>query len=228
MTTADNIPNTHVKKSDWRDLLTAPIWHADDVGRRMPDSHHAVSVALPTWDSVVGYEENRPDVREKLQSGYPRFVLPPVLQELQRNLHKDHGDDDEVMWPWPNLGIARLCRRLHQTSRAMRLSLHRRCQASFGADGGAGGQQAAVAIWQHSGYGISTRRALDCLLERFEGGRAAHDLAREQLASCYGVPADHVFLYPWHGRFYRRGLSRIWPTRWRALRANWLSVCRYI
>ena len=54
-------------------LLSTPIWRAEELGRPIPDSAHAVSMALPRWQDVVGYEEKRPEVMTRLQCGYPRF-----------------------------------------------------------------------------------------------------------------------------------------------------------
>jgi cystathionine gamma-synthase len=40
-----------------RDLLKNPIWKNLELGHAIPDSIHAVSVALPTWNDVINYEE---------------------------------------------------------------------------------------------------------------------------------------------------------------------------
>ena len=39
-----------------RNLLINPCWRAKDLGQPLPDSPHAVSVALPRWEDVVGYD----------------------------------------------------------------------------------------------------------------------------------------------------------------------------
>ena len=44
------------------DLLTRPLWREEHLGLPLPDSPHAISVALPRWEDVVGYEEQRPAV----------------------------------------------------------------------------------------------------------------------------------------------------------------------
>ena len=63
-------------------LLNNPLWRSTDLGLAMPPSEHAVSVALPTWKDVIGYEEKAPEVMSKLQNGYPRFVIHRVISEL--------------------------------------------------------------------------------------------------------------------------------------------------
>jgi cystathionine gamma-synthase len=62
-----------------RDLLRQPIWRGDELGQPIPDSPRAVSVALPRWQDVVGYEEKRPEVMDRLRCGYPRFVIHPLV-----------------------------------------------------------------------------------------------------------------------------------------------------
>jgi hypothetical protein len=54
-----------------------------DVGTPIPsDSKHAVSVALPRWQDNVDYEEGV----LKLPSGYPRFVIHPLVRDVRRFL----------------------------------------------------------------------------------------------------------------------------------------------
>lgn len=60
------------------------------LGRPLPLDEHACSVSLPTWSSVVGYEEGSPQIISKLACGYPRFVYHPyVIQLMDAALDKD-------------------------------------------------------------------------------------------------------------------------------------------
>lgn len=52
------------------------------LGHPLPLDEHACSVSLPTWSSVVGYEEGSAEVTEKLACGYPRFVYHPYVLRL--------------------------------------------------------------------------------------------------------------------------------------------------
>lgn len=52
------------------------------LGRRIPDSPHAVSCSLPTLRAVRGYEEKDPEILRQLTSGYPRFVVHPFARRL--------------------------------------------------------------------------------------------------------------------------------------------------
>src|SRR5512136_1247728 len=87
-----------------RDLFGDPRWKATDLGRPIPESLHAVSVALPRWQDVVGYEEGRPEVIRRLASGYPRFVIHPLVQALARRL----GGDTPCL-PFPSRRVAQMC-----------------------------------------------------------------------------------------------------------------------
>ena len=39
-----------------RNVSLDPPYKSSDLGHPLPDSKYAVSVSLPTWDSVIGYE----------------------------------------------------------------------------------------------------------------------------------------------------------------------------
>lgn len=65
-----------------RDLLTDPLWRPEDLGKPIPDSPHPVSATMPTWDAVIGYEEQDPRVVDALQCGYPRFFCHPTVERL--------------------------------------------------------------------------------------------------------------------------------------------------
>ena len=87
-----------------RDLFEDPLWKATDLGRPIPESLHAISVALPRWQDVVGYEEGRPEVIERLASGYPRFVIHPLVQTLAQRL----GGGMPCL-PFPSSRAAQMC-----------------------------------------------------------------------------------------------------------------------
>jgi arylsulfatase A-like enzyme len=62
------------------ELLQHPVWHGSELGRPIPDNIHAVSVALPRWQDVVGCEEKRPEV----------MSLVPVLRDPAARV-RDHA-----------------------------------------------------------------------------------------------------------------------------------------
>jgi len=68
------------------------------LGQRIPASLHAVSCSLPTMAAVRGYEEKDPAVTRHMTSGYPRFVVHPLLQQLAVELAHQHQLGDQPLW----------------------------------------------------------------------------------------------------------------------------------
>ena len=89
-----------------RDLLKKPVWEKSELGFPIPDSKHAVSVALPTWEDIIAYEEKDPKCINYLQSIYPRFGLNPLLKILEKEILSDHKLSDHKAWPYPNNYLA--------------------------------------------------------------------------------------------------------------------------
>jgi cystathionine gamma-synthase len=182
-------------RSTSRDLLTQPVWRAEELGLALPASPHAVSVALPRWQDVVGYEEKRPEVLDRLQGGYPRFVIHPLVRELARRI----AGDDRPCLPLPSARAATwgaefiAC----QSGAATTVIPHGEIHALATTPAGEG---ALRAFWQHTGLIVSTRQA-----EAILGGHArspadeatAMERAlRARLAALYQCAEDDVFLAP--------------------------------
>jgi cystathionine gamma-synthase len=70
--------NTNTSSSKSKGLPDSAL----PLGHPLPLDEHACSVSLPTWSSVVGYEEGSPQVTENLACGYPRFVYHPYIIKL--------------------------------------------------------------------------------------------------------------------------------------------------
>jgi cystathionine gamma-synthase len=81
----------------WQDSLHLELPHnSKPLGSPLPFDEHACSVSLPTWSSVVGYEEGDKEVVSAMNCGYPRFVYHPyVLQLMQVFLDKFSSSDQE-------------------------------------------------------------------------------------------------------------------------------------
>jgi cystathionine gamma-synthase len=62
------------------------------LGTPLPCDEHACSVSLPTWASVVGYEEGDSNIISSLATGYPRFVYHPYTAQLMKAILKLHGN----------------------------------------------------------------------------------------------------------------------------------------
>lgn len=175
-----------------RDLLTNPIWQGEELGRPIPDSEHAVSVALPRWQDVVGYEERRPEVIDKLTSGYPRFVVHAQVRALARFLCAD-----APCRPFPSRQAADLCVSYIGRSSGASAQVVAR-DGAVGVTTTETGGAALQAFWQHAGLIVSSRQAKALLAGRREGEEAAaiRQSLRQQLAGFYDCAADDVFLTP--------------------------------
>jgi cystathionine gamma-synthase len=175
-----------------RDLLRNPVWHADELGMALPDSLHAVSVALPRWQDVVGYEEKWPEVISRLQCGYPRFVIHRLVQELACYI-----DDTCPCLPFPSRQSTEQCAAFIQQQCGAEAHVVEH-GGNFGVATTATGADALKAFWQHTGLIVSSRRAQSALngttLEHDDG--TVHVSLRRQLAELYHCDPDDVFLQP--------------------------------
>lgn len=173
-------------------LLLKPVWRGQELGRPLPDSVHAVSVAMPRWQDVVGYEEKRPEVMTRLKAGYPRFVIHPLVQELARRI----GGNQPCL-PFPSARIAEQCVTFvrQQGGGPAEVRTH---NGVVGVVTSEPGQVALRAFWQHTGFIVPTRHAEAALAGRNDdpGAEAAREALRRRLAGLYDCSADDVFLTP--------------------------------
>lgn len=176
-----------------RDFLSQPAWQAADLGVTLPDSPHAVSVALPRWQDIIGYEEKKPEVVSKLPLGYPRFVIHPFVQELAKQIGQGHP-----CLPFPSLNVAKIgaayVRHAAKTDANVVLG-----KGVFGVITNDTGAQALKDFWQHAGWIVSSRRADAALQARREKSEEANEARKElvqRLADLYDCSPDDVLLTP--------------------------------
>ncbi|MBI2432477.1 MAG: PLP-dependent transferase [Candidatus Hydrogenedentes bacterium] len=180
-----------------RDLLKEPLWREEDLGKNLPDSPHATSVALPLWRHVVGYEENDPAVLSALSCGYPRFVAHPYVRQLFEHARQEFACSGEQAFVFPTETVAQRCARYVRE----KTGLVARVQAT-----GVNGLHAVVfpdaafepvkKYWQHFGEIVSSRAALAAIEGRRPTDGTAKGMLRERIASLAGGRAEDVFLYP--------------------------------
>lgn len=174
-----------------QDLLTHPLWDEGDLGRPLPASRHAVSVALPRWAHVVGYEEKRPEVIDRLASGYPRFVILEPVRELSRRVC---GCGTSLVFP-SERSARRAAEFVDRWARQRAEVVQH--DATWGVRVAEEGWDALRFFWQHTGMIVSTRRAEAELTGRGKGGSGeARAELRLLLAGLYGCSAGDVFLTP--------------------------------
>lgn len=174
------------------ELLTQPLWQAASLGRPLPDTPHAVSVSLPRWRDVVGYEEKHPEVMRQLTLGYPRFVIHPWVQDIARQL----GGGRPCL-PWPSRAVAEAGAAYVTKSTGAPTELVPR-GGLVGIVTTEEGAKALREFWQHTGWIVSSRQAESWLNGRPDRADAADQRAalRRELAGFYGCAIDDVFLTP--------------------------------
>lgn len=173
-------------------LQSTPPWRPEDLGRPLPDSPHAISVTMPRWDDVVGYEEKRPAVMERLRSGYPRFLVHPLVRAVAEALAPGRP-----CLPFPSRRVADQCAAYIATTTGAPAEIVSRDALAAVATTPAG-EPALRAFWQHTGLIVSTRRAEAFLAGRpaAADGPAVLGSVRQRLAALYGCAEGDVFLAP--------------------------------
>jgi cystathionine gamma-synthase len=176
-----------------RDLSAQPAWQEEDLGMPLPDSPHACSVCLPTWKSVLGYEEGRDKVVRRMRIGYPRFFRHPLVKRLTALADEEIADDGEEAFVFPNKLAAQRAQRW----------IERRSEIAVRSVGFHGMQvlavpakirQIAVDYQRFTGELVGSRRAEDFLEGKIRGGNKTHLLQR-RLGKILGVDPGHISIF---------------------------------
>ena len=177
-------------------------WAAEDLGKPIPDSDHALSVCLPLWRHNIGYEESDPDVLNRMQAGYQRFFLNRIVRRLFAEAERRFAKAGQSCYVFPSERVAERC------------AAFVRREASFGPeavsvhDFGERGLHAVCfpesarkeieAYWRHTGEIVSSRLAQVVLGEAAaapDAGEAAAAV-RQRVAQFTGARAEDVVLLP--------------------------------
>ncbi|KAI1087753.1 PLP-dependent transferase [Rostrohypoxylon terebratum] len=146
-----------------------------------PNTAHAVSVSLPTWKSNVGYEEGEQWVLGTMVTGYPRFFIHKSIQAFSRDIIARHGTGEQQAILFPTKKTANRCLDfirdkapqsalesldvLHLVLDPARKPPESLLSATPSISAVLCTAEAfpfAKQYWQHSGDGISSRRAEFC------------------------------------------------------------------
>ena len=186
-----------------RDLQTNPVWKKEDLGHPIPDSPHACSVALPLWDHVVGYEEGRPDIVDKLHCGYPRFVIHETVRKLVDSCLDRFGTPGQAALAFPSSGSAERCAEYLARHDHMDVILRdTENRGVFAVLFPESASAAAHLFWRYTGEVVSSRLAAAFLSGESEtespadAGAQEKRLIRERVGACCGQDASDVFLFP--------------------------------
>ncbi|KAL8656227.1 MAG: hypothetical protein Q9226_002740 [Calogaya cf. arnoldii] len=158
---------------------------AQEVGQSIPaDTPHAVSVSLPTWQSCIGYEEGEEWILKKMNNGYPRFFIDKSVTSLAATLIERYGTLEEWAILLPSHAVAVRCgtflqkhlAALEPGAETRSIDLLPRTDPVNGIDRSARRASPMVSaviypkrhsalaksFWQHTGEGVSSRRAELC------------------------------------------------------------------
>jgi len=159
----------------------------------LPDSTHACSVCLPTWNSVIGYEEGREKVLRRLRTGYPRFFKHPNVERIFDNARAELASEGENVLVLPNKTSSQRAHRWleRQAQTAIRSTSYHGFQVLIFPE-----KATALAdqYWRFSGEGISSREAQDYLDGNLRTGTKSHLLSRA-IAKFNGGTEDNTFIF---------------------------------
>ncbi len=161
------------------------------LGYPIPDDPHAVSVSLPTWDAVIGYEEGKPDVVNAMQLGYPRFVYHPYYKRLCARILEEHGKEGEGVLALPDAASAHEC--VGYIGQGRVVAYADIFAVLYSSEFAAKAKQ----YWQHAGFIVSSRQAEDILrgVTPVESAPICAHI-RAYLSELYGLPDAGMSLYP--------------------------------
>jgi cystathionine gamma-synthase len=129
------------------------------LGHTIIQSPHSVCVSLPTMADVIGYETGSEQTMAQIQSGYPRFVRNPLILKLAEHVKKELGLKGYVYF----LNTERSARQMIKwVGDGRYVDEYSACPAVEMPQEKEVLLQAKLFL-QHTGCGISSRRAEDLL-----------------------------------------------------------------
>lgn len=165
------------------------------LGKPIPDSQHAISVSLPRWDHVIGYEENNPEVVSKIKQGYPRFVSHYLLNDLQKKFGLAETENIKFQL-FPSLNAAGKCQQFLKTaelnSEVKKIDESGLSYIKYHPKD----HLQVKSFQQHCGEIVSSRMAYDILNNNSLKFNKAKNKIRKKVAELSLVDKKHVFLFP--------------------------------
>ena len=174
-------------------------------GQTLPQNNiHAVSVSMPSLQDVIDYEEQTPQILEKITIAYPRFVMHPYLKILAKYIKEKYKISD-------NYEVVLLSSQKAVEVVSSKYFIHNKidiCEP-FGVilvQNGTTQLQKVLKFIQHVGYNLSSRLAEDYLYEvgllkekhqeELEDKNSAYDILISNIAKAYKQPKANVCLTP--------------------------------
>ncbi len=175
-----------------RDLRTDPLWQKEDLGAPVPDVRHACSMCLPTWQSVIDYEEGRDKVLRKLETGYPRFIFSPDVASLFSKLRGEYAQKGQRVMVFPTRGSAQRAQRFMELRQTVALEI-KSYKGVFVLVYPENSEAHAKLFWRYSGEGVSSRQAQRILENLKEKDKSSH--ARDEMASFFNIDKENLHLW---------------------------------
>ncbi|WP_227021433.1 PLP-dependent transferase [Oceaniferula marina] len=175
-------------------MKTEPAWNVDDLGMPLPISQHACSVCLPTWDAVLGYEEGRDKVINRMRCGYPRFFVHPSVARLFAEAKDAVASPGSQVVVFPTRDAAQRAQRFveKRTGAALRIVSYEGLQALIVPEDD---YPVAMEYWRYTGEIISSRQAERVLQGKGGEPGFAVEALRKELAEFGDYAESDVFLY---------------------------------
>jgi len=181
------------------------VFYPISCGQTLPQNNiHAVSVSMPTLKDVIDYEEQTPEVLEKITIAYPRFNIHPYLKSLANYIKEKYNIDQnyEVILLSSQKAVEIL-------SSMYFIDNQSKFNEPFGVvliQKNTAQIQQVLKFIQHIGYNLSSRFAENYLYnigklnklhqEELEDEKKAKDIIRETLANAYKQPKENICLNP--------------------------------
>ncbi|MEZ0275727.1 MAG: PLP-dependent transferase, partial [Roseimicrobium sp.] len=185
-----------------RNLLTDPLCRPEDLGSAVPPTPYGISVCLPLWEHVVGYEEGDQRVVEKFKSGYPRFFVPPAIAEVFTAAEKEHAKPGERALVFPRRIHAERCAAFIEKNNAGPARVAEFGDESFGVTlFPEASYKTARLFWRFCGEVLSIRQseaALGTAHHEYteKEGHVATGLIKQRLAEITGQNKEDIYLFP--------------------------------
>ncbi|EEY67429.1 cystathionine gamma-synthase, putative [Phytophthora infestans T30-4] len=181
-----------------------------------PRDTNAISVSMPDWEHVVGYEEGRAEVLDAMACGYPRFFRHPLVVSLETATQIQIScEDDTSQWEVMTVPTSDAGERLRHfllasnsdSVKSDEVSAHAVKNAVHAVRFPRRISHTAKQFWQHSGEIVSSRHAEKLLqVLKSDGdvqspairGTDSHLALRQRVSELYLPSADakKVALYP--------------------------------
>ena len=174
-------------------------------GQTLPlNNIHAVSVSMPNLQDVIDYEEQTPEILEKITSAYPRFVMHPYLKLLSLHIKEKYKVSNAYE-------VVLLSSQKAVDVVSSKYFIHNKIEINepFGVilvQNGTTQLQKVLKFIQHVGYNLSSRLAQDYLFEiglldtihqeELEDKSIAKDIVISELAKAYKQPLENICLTP--------------------------------